>query len=790
VTSPFRKAPEKRSNEDVFYGGRNFRGRGQRQNSFALSPDGQWLAITSWQGHIPGCGEQFFCFDLSVAHGEFFVDVFEVATGESATHLTGRFLFDTPFELLESAQWISDRHLALQMYSGKKLVLCDMRPSELPSAAAWDLARPGGEILGYWEEPNDQNFERYLSSLMLHHVVRVGSPGEYSIVVEGFSSNETFLKEIKRAYPTAGGREWSDTASGSARLPAGTGVIDARLAPYAPGPYELRSVHLRASGQDLQSLNLGFTDPHPLTLRFRDLLRGREEMQATQNLPTPDYLKYKPMTMAEKPAAFHWTLTGKNQFELIDDDHDGRPEFLRIRVGVDTDVQNCVIFGDLVLGRSAVASLKMSETEKRGIFSAYVPGSQLYRNFDAPERYSLGPLHAQCGTTETKIGWEVWKGDIQDQSEPISESSFEKPYELKVTSVPARRPNTAEFSLDCVPRTSLHFDLEYTVVQLLNHPAEVQPHSGPCGPKAVRITVENTQISTDYGSVDVMALSPGILRDSGVRAELNWLREGVSPVSGIRPVRGEGPDGEFWLGLENAHGMQKMEVLFNDRADTRGGCHISEIGQSGGPRRIILESGNSSVTSYTDQARALETPLCSIDRTIYLQLGVKVHFKPSFFGAKKIYARITGFDGNQTEWQQVGTWLASAEVAPEAVSVTPYLGSGKKQTFTFSVMDRNGGSDISRMKLVIKGFRKEEESCSIVLELPIKNGPNQAMESSQCRISNLKIDASGRDALRIRTDVEFTANFVGRRNIYAEIEDREHQSSGLTWLGSWVVPHE
>ena len=65
VDSPFRRPPAK-EDEEVLYAGRTLRGRGRRLDSFVLSPDGQWLAIMSWQRNIPGCSE-LGCIDLSIA---------------------------------------------------------------------------------------------------------------------------------------------------------------------------------------------------------------------------------------------------------------------------------------------------------------------------------------------------------------------------------------------------------------------------------------------------------------------------------------------------------------------------------------------------------------------------------------------------------------------------------------------------------------------------------------------------------------------------------------------------
>ena len=198
IDSPFRRPPSKQG-QDVTYAGRTFHGSGEHLDSFALSPDGQWLAIMSWQGHIPRCAE-FFCFDPEPAHGQFFIDIYNVATGKVITRLAAGFLFEEPFEALKSARWISDRHFMIATSGAKKLVLCDMRPAEPATSAAWDVVEPGAEILGFWEEPRLNNFERFMDQLTLHTAVRLGTGGQYTLKGELFSSTIAFRRILSSSF--------------------------------------------------------------------------------------------------------------------------------------------------------------------------------------------------------------------------------------------------------------------------------------------------------------------------------------------------------------------------------------------------------------------------------------------------------------------------------------------------------------------------------------------------------------------------------------------------------------
>jgi hypothetical protein len=56
-------------------------------------------------------------------------DRYSVATGSKITSLSGTFLTVEPFESLESAACISDRHFAIWTTGGPTLHLCDLRPA-------------------------------------------------------------------------------------------------------------------------------------------------------------------------------------------------------------------------------------------------------------------------------------------------------------------------------------------------------------------------------------------------------------------------------------------------------------------------------------------------------------------------------------------------------------------------------------------------------------------------------------------------------------------------------------
>jgi hypothetical protein len=174
---PFRERPVVEGT-NVSYLRRRFPASGEIIERYALSPDGNWLAVISYTGKVNRGRELF---DFAGARGELYISIFQTSTGTRAAELSGRFFAEDPFESLDHATWISDRHFLVPTSGHLGAMLCDMRPAAPVQETVWDFISSTNEILGFWEEAQLVGYFNVLNSLRLHTVVRVADDEDYSI---------------------------------------------------------------------------------------------------------------------------------------------------------------------------------------------------------------------------------------------------------------------------------------------------------------------------------------------------------------------------------------------------------------------------------------------------------------------------------------------------------------------------------------------------------------------------------------------------------------------------------
>jgi len=177
---------------------------------------------------------------------------------------------------------------------------------------------------------------------------------------------------------------------------------------------------------------------------------------------------------------------------------------------------------------------------------------------------------------------------------------------------------------------------------------------------------------------------------------------------------------------------------------------------------------------------------------------VVVVFQPAFNGAKNIYMEI--YDGQDSGWQEKGSWTVSAVANLGPVSVAPASGTGSSQSFSFVFTDPKGYGSISSISVVIAPTLTAAGSCYLYYAranngiylandsgtawLSPKNG---AVQNSQCSVNAQAVSASGSgNNLTVNLALSFLPAYTGAKNVYIQAYDG--QDSGWAQKGTWVVP--
>jgi hypothetical protein len=294
----------------------------------------------------------------------------------------------------------------------------------------------------------------------------------------------------------------------------------------------------------------------------------------------------------------------------------------------------------------------------------------------------------------------------------------------------------------------------------------------------------------------------------------------VAPqASSVNPSSGSGASRAFQFVVSDANGysdLANVAVVINSTLTSSSACYFQYH-----PNTNALYLANDQGTNWfgpltLGSANSVQNSQCIISgtgSTISLSgnaatFTVNITFKPAFAGHRSIY--VLGFDraGLNTGWVTLGSWNVDAgqvNVAPQAMSVSPSSGSGRTNTFTFTVSDANGYQDLSNIAVVINNtisaasgcyFQFHPNSNNLYLANnsgsswfgPISLGSSGSVSNSQCTISSAgsSVSLSGSSAT-FSVNITFSQSFAGSRGIYVLGFDRGGLDTGWRTLGTWTV---
>ncbi len=222
--------------------------------------------------------------------------------------------------------------------------------------------------------------------------------------------------------------------------------------------------------------------------------------------------------------------------------------------------------------------------------------------------------------------------------------------------------------------------------------------------------------------------------------------------------------------------------LVND-AGTSIGNPVGSGGSASNSQCTLNGAGSSVVTSGTTS-------------TVTLSLT----FAPSFGGTKNIYLYDEDTNGNNSGFQQRGTFtIGSASSVPTNVSISPSSGSGTTQTFTVVYSDAAGNSLLNRRLLLINSAIYGGSACyvqvdnsGIHLVNDAGNGvspaltPGGSASNSQCTLSpsgGASVSYSS-TSTTVVLPITFSPSFGGTRNLYMYADDIYGNNSGWQQKGT------
>jgi hypothetical protein len=155
--------------------------------------------------------------------------------------------------------------------------------------------------------------------------------------------------------------------------------------------------------------------------------------------------------------------------------------------------------------------------------------------------------------------------------------------------------------------------------------------------------------------------------------------------------------------------------------------------------------------------------------------------------------------------------LNQAAGAISPVSVSPSVGSGLTQTFTFTLDDPNGYADLAVVNVLINDSLDGIQGCYVAFAptsatsgylylvddagdggyasgSPISLPSNGTMQNGQCTISGTgsAVSANGK-TLTLRLAITFSSSFAGNRVFYVAARNNSTGNSGWQALGTWNV---
>jgi hypothetical protein len=292
---------------------------------------------------------------------------------------------------------------------------------------------------------------------------------------------------------------------------------------------------------------------------------------------------------------------------------------------------------------------------------------------------------------------------------------------------------------------------------------------------------------------------------------------GIPGVVSVTPSSGSGGSGAFQFVVSDTSGfadLTAMEIVINSNFSGAQACYLRYDPPSN-QLFLVNDAGNQFMGPATPGASAtLSNSQCSVNVASVsvaasgnaLTLAVLLVFTGAFAGAKNVYLWASSASGQNSGYQQRGTWtVAGVAGVPGVVSVTPSSGSGASGAFQFVVSDTSGFADLTAMEIVINSNFSGAQACYLRYDPPsnqlflVNDAGNQFMgpatlgasatlSNSQCSLNVASSAISGNgNTLTVTVPITFTQAFAGNKNVYMWASTVAGVNTGYQQRGTWTV---
>ena len=303
-----------------------------------------------------------------------------------------------------------------------------------------------------------------------------------------------------------------------------------------------------------------------------------------------------------------------------------------------------------------------------------------------------------------------------------------------------------------------------------------------------------------------------------------WLTEGrwvtsASLTLSESPSSGSGTQATFTVQASDSWGatdVAAMGILFNTTTSLAGACAVT-YNWAQNTLALLTDAGLAPASSIVPGSGTQQNSQCTLNGSgssvtvagLVMTLNVSIAFQPAFAGTQNVYVEASD-PFHAASWISEGTWTAPLAASLTeltlpgiAMTASPAVGSGSRQTFRFQFSGNGGAAALSTAGVLIGTAASTSGACAIVynqaqnsLTLLTDSGAQPAssiapgsgsQQNSQCTLDGAasSVSISGSN-LQLNLSLNFPAAFYGVKRMYMKAAN---SSTAVDWqsAGSWTV---